>query len=172
MGQLTLKQYQQLFNQATNKGPQDEFPSSLIQSLTPGGTLTSPDALNVYSNGYIVRLTESLGETYEAVWWVCGDEDFFQLSRNFILANPSTTYNLSNYGQQFPEFMDYVAPFPDLPFLGDLARFEWIFKELFHTAQHTSVGPDRILSVAQDPNLCFHFGQAVCLFTSPYGVYE
>lgn len=172
MDQLTLKHYQQLFSQASTQGEQSEGFPRLLKTLTPGGTLTGPDAINVYANGVTVRLTESLGETFEAVWWVCGDEDFFALSKHFIQARPSTTYNLSKYGKEFPEFLDEVLPFPDLPFLGDLARYEWTFKELFHTRQHESVAPEQIQSLAEDVAIQFQFGQAVRLFTSRYAVYD
>ena len=172
MGQLTLKQYQQLFSQATAKGDQSKVNPRLLETLIPGGTLTPPDALNVYATGHIVRLTEALGETYEAVWWVCGDEDFFKLAKHYILANPSTTYNLSFFGKKFPLFLEQVLPFPDLPFLEDLARYEWTFKELFHTRQHESVAPDKIQSLTEDATIQFQFGKAVRLFSSPYAVYD
>ncbi|GEM_PF-1044261 len=172
MDQLTLKDYQRLFSQAALQGSQSEGYPCLLDTLTPGGTLTGPDALQVYANGVIVRLTEALGETFEAVWWVCGDEDFFALAKHFIQARPSTTYNLSKYGKEFPDFLDEVSPFPDLPFLGDLARYEWTFKELFHTGQHESVSPDHIQSLSEDATIRFRFGQAVRLFSARYAVYD
>lgn len=172
MDRLTLKDYQQLFSQAALEGDQSESYPRLLETLTPGGTLTGPDAIGVYANGVTVRLTEALGETFEAVWWVCGDEDFFALTKHFIQAQPSTTYNLSKYGKEFPEFLDEVSPFPDLPFLGDLARYEWLFKELFHTGQHESVSPDSIQSLTEDATIRFRFGHAVRLFASRYAIYD
>ena len=172
MDQMTLKDYQQLFSQAATQGEQSEGVPRLLQTLTPGGTLTGSAAIDVYGKGVTIRLTEALGETFEAVWWVCGDEDFFALAKRFIHARPSTTYNLSQYGKEFPEFLDKVFPFPDLPFLGDLARYEWTFKELFHTRQHESVAPEHIQSLAEDPAIQFQFGQAVRLFTSRYAIYD
>lgn len=172
MNQLTLKDYQELFSQAALQGAESEGYPRLLRTLTPGGTLTEPDAIDVYGNGVIVRLTEALGETFEAVWWVCGDEDFFALAKHFIQAQPSTTYNLSKYGKEFPEFLDEVLPFPDLPFLGNLARFEWTFKDLFHTGQHDSVHSDLIQSLTEDASIRFRFGRAVRLFSSPHAVYD
>jgi len=172
MDRLTLKDYQQWFSQAALQGEQSEGHACLLETLTPGGTLTAPDAIQVYGEGVIVRLTEALGETYEAVWWVCGDEEFFALTRHFIQACPSTTYNLSKYGKEFPDFLAELQPFPDLPFLGDLARFEWLFKDLFHTAQHESVSPDRIQTLGENPNIRFRFGPAARLFGSPFAIYD
>ncbi len=133
MGTLTLKQYQQLFSQAAHRADHESPPSRLVASITPGGSLLSADSLDVYRHGFIVRLTESLGDIYEAVWWVTGDEEFFRLAKMFILSKPSHAYNLSSYGHEFPEFLRIERPLPDLPFLPDLAQFEWLFKDIFHT---------------------------------------
>lgn len=172
MEQLTLKNFQRLFSHAATQGAQDEDYARLLETLKPGGTLTAPDALNVYGDGVHIRLTEALGETFEAVWWVCGDEGFFALAKHFIQAQPSNTYNLSTYGKEFPEFLDEAQPFPDLPFLGSLARYEWTFKELFHTKQHESVTPDAMQSLTEEATIHFRFGTAVKLFHAPHAVYD
>jgi Putative DNA-binding domain len=172
MDQLTLKHFQQLFSQATLPRVEPEESPPISTHIAPGGKLNTPDALNVYGNGVVVRLTEALGETFEAVWWVCGDEDFFQLTKFYIQTHPSSTYNLSNYGAEFPDFLDRMAPFPDLPFLGDLARYEWLFKFLFHAKQHDSVSQDALQSLTEEATIRFHIGSAVRLFTSPYAVYD
>lgn len=172
MDQSTLKHFQRLFNQATLPSAEPGASPALDELIVPGGTLETPEAIKVYANGVLVRLTEALGETFEAIWWVCGDEDFFALAKHFIQARPSTTYNLSKYGKEFPEFLDEVQPFPDLPFLGDLARYEWTFKELFHTRQHQSVAPEQIQSLAEDAAIQIQFGQAVRLLTSRYAIYD
>jgi len=172
MDPLTLKHFQQLFSQATLPSVEPETPANVEDLIIPGGTLDTPDAIKVYANGVIVRLTEALGETFEAIWWVCGDEDFFQLAKYYIQTHPSSTYNLSNYGEEFPDFLDHIDPFPDLPFLGDLARYEWLFKFLFHAKQHESVSQDSLQSLTEEATIRFRLGNAVRLFTSPYAVYD
>ncbi|MDT7044043.1 DNA-binding domain-containing protein [Candidatus Nitronereus thalassa] len=172
MDQLTLKHFQQLFSQATLPSLEPEPPPTIGDLIVPGGALTASDALNVYGTGVVVRLTEALGETFEAVWWVCGDDDFFQLAKYYIQTHPSSTYNLSHYGETFSEMLDRLGPFPDLPFLGDLARYEWLFKCLFHTKQHDSVAQDALQSLTEEATIRFHFGSAVTLFTSRYAIYD
>ncbi len=133
MPSLPLKHYQDLFCQAMFQAEQGPYPLQLLNAFHPGGTLTADHALEVYSRGHVARLTEALGETFEAVWWVAGDEAFFRLAKNFILAHPSTFYNLSSYGRTFSDYLKKETPFPNLPFLPHLARYEWTFKEMFHT---------------------------------------
>ena len=172
MSNLTLNQYQQLFSQAAHREDHEAPPAGLAQTIMPGGSLSSADSLEVYRQGHIVRLTEALGETFEAVWWVSGDEDFFRLTKMFILSNPSHTYNLSSYGQEFSEFLRQERPFPDLPFLPFLAEFEWMFKNIFHTRQHQSVSQETIQALTQQGNLRFQFGPSVQIFSFPFAVYD
>ncbi len=172
MGTLTLKQYQQLFSQAAHRADHESPPYRLVAAITPGGSLLSTDSLEVYRHGFIVRLTESLGDIYEAVWWVTGDDEFFRLAKMFILSRPSQAYNLSSYGHEFPEFLRMERPLPDLPFLPDLAQFEWLFKDIFHTKQHESVSQEAISTITQEGNIQFTFGPSVHIFSAPFTVYD
>ncbi len=172
MAKLTLSEFQHLFSQASLRPENTGVDPSLLNGIIPGGTLTSDAAIEVYRTGHIVRLTEALGETFEAVWWVAGDEHYFQLAKEFLLTHPSASYNLSDFGKLFPDFLDKRQPFSDLPFLADLARFEWLFKEIFHLPQHTSLTADQFHQHPLSGNLRLSFGPSIRVFQSPYSVYE
>ncbi len=172
MAKLTLNQFQHLFSQASLRPEHTGVDPMLLNGIMPGGTLTSDTALEVYRTGHIVRLTEALGETFEAVWWVAGDEHYFELAQEFLLTHSSTSYNLSDFGKRFPDFLDKRQPFADLPFLADLARFEWLFKEVFHLPPHVSLTPDHFHQQPLSGNLRLTFGPSFRLFRSPYAVYE
>ena len=172
MAKLTLSQFQHLFSQASLRPDDTLVDPVLLNGIIAGGSLSSDAALEVYRTGHIVRLTEALGETFEAIWWVAGDDDYFRLAKEFLLAQPSSSYNLSDFGKPFPDFLDKRQPFSDLPFLADLARFEWLFKEVFHLPPHTSVTPDHFQQHTLSGNLRLSFGPSVRLFRSPYSVYE
>ena len=60
----------------------------LLNGIIPGGNLSTQEALEVYLNGYPARLTDALGQVYEAVWPVLGDEEFFRVCREYILKYP------------------------------------------------------------------------------------
>ena len=172
MAKLTLSQFQHLFSQASRRSEETLVDPLLLDEIIPGGSLSSDAALEVYRTGHIVRLTEALGETFEAVWWVSGDENYFRLAKEFLLTHSSASYNLSDFGKSFPDFLDKRQPFSDLPFLADLARFEWLFKEVFHLPPHTSLTLDNFQQHTLSGNLRLSFGPSVRLFRSPYSVYE
>jgi len=172
MARLTLSQFQHLFSQASLRAEGSLIDPVLMNGIIPGGSLASDAALEVYRTGHIVRLTEALGETFEAVWWVAGDDDYFRLAKEFLLTHSSTSYNLSDFGKSFPAFLDTRQPFSDLPFLADLARFEWVFKEVFHLPPHTSLSLDHFTQYPLSENLRLTFGPSVRLFHSPHSIYD
>jgi hypothetical protein len=144
--------------------------AELVGAVTGGGTLTAAEAVNVYRGGYPARLTEALGETFEGCWRVLGDEDFFAAAKDFIARTPSQTHNLSDYGAGFPEFLESRPDAEHAPFIGDLARFEWTFKELFHVKPH-AVLDAAVLAAKAREDAVFRFGGAVRLLSLRHRVY-
>lgn len=128
-----------------------------------GGRLSPKAALAVYRDGYFARLTEALGETYEGTWSVLGDEGFFAACRDYIVKNKSSFYNLSDYGRDFGRSLKSR----EFPFLGELADFEWSFKNLFHEKQH---GHADLTKAA--PESALAFGKAVVLRRHKFSVYS
>jgi hypothetical protein len=144
--------------------------ADLVAAVTGGGKLTAEQAVNVYRDGYPARLSEALGETFEGCWRVLGDDAFLAAARDFIARTPSASYNLSDYGASFPEFLESRADAEDAPFLGDLARYEWAFKELFHAKAHALLAP-AVLAAKARPDAVLRLGGAVRLLSLRHRVY-
>jgi hypothetical protein len=142
----------------------------LVAGVAGGGKLSAAEAVDVYRGGYPARLTEALGETYEACWRVLGDEDYFAAARAVIARTPSLTYNLSDYGETFPDFLESRPDAAQAPFLGDLARFEWAFKDLFHAKAHEGLTAAE-LAAAAGPGSVLRFGGAVRLLSLRHRVH-
>jgi len=87
--------------------------------------------LNVYRNAYVQRLIEFLSHDYEKLHAYMGDEQFAQMSRGFIVANPSATPNARWFGARLPEFLRSNEPYRNLPALGDLADLERALNDVF-----------------------------------------
>jgi hypothetical protein len=166
----SLQNFQVDFAQAIITG---EEPATLLKEIIPAGTL--PDgsaALAVHRDGYYFRLTEALGETFEGCWYLLGDDDFFTLCRDYIEKNPSGSYNLSNYGEEFPLFISQHHFASEHPYLLDVARLDWAFMEIFHAPTHQPISLNILqqLSVEQLESSKVIFGSAVNLLTLDYSV--
>lgn len=158
---MKLSELQRAFVAATLQGG--------TLAVQGGGTLSPQAALGVYTQGYFARLTEALGETYEGVWSVLGDKDFFAACRAFIAENKSSFYNLSDYGRGFGGFLKKRPESKEFPFLQELCEFEWLFKELFHKKEHQHAPASALAEAAESSR--FIFGQAVAFRRHKHSVY-
>ena len=143
---------------------------SSLEGLVPCKKLNLEQAIAIYSTGYRVRMTEALGETFEVVWWCLGDELFFNVCREFIKENPSSFYNLSDYGAKFPEFLKTISASLEMPFLKCLAQFEWAFKEIFHAPEQKSLESSTIPIATSLVNPKVKFTSQMRLLSYPYGI--
>lgn len=145
--------------------------NSLSESITPIAQLSTEACLNIYRRGYGARLTEALSDTFEATWWVLGDEDFFELCARYIEKTPSHVYDLSDYGADFPEFLSAERQSDEIQFLSDLAKFEWAFKAVFHSANiEKSTNEDLLNGLSESLKLTL--SPSVVLINSRFSVYE
>lgn len=156
-----------------------DLQESFIQSLQNPGqgseslinpilNLSRGQCLEIYRKGYSARLTEALGSTFEACWWVLGDDSFFKVARDYIASHPSQAYDLSDYGERFPEFLQAHPESLDIPFIPDLSRFEWHFKETFHSP---SCELDSAPGALSGDEFLF-LKPSVKILSAPFDVYE
>ena len=116
-------------------------PSSESPVIKPAGRLRTETAWEVYRRGYPARLTSALGETYETVWALLGDAEFFRLCAVFIDSQTSRSHNLGDYGEHFVSFLQNHVPQERAELLVELAHFEWLFRECFHEATPVETPP-------------------------------
>ena len=94
----------------------------------------------IYSNGYKVRIHEALGEVYETIQMILGEEAFEKLAYEYADHYPSRYYNLSHTGQHLAEFVRKEPLWlKQYPFLKDLAQFEWQASKAFHAHDQPAV---------------------------------
>ncbi|MFN2428131.1 MAG: putative DNA-binding domain-containing protein, partial [Candidatus Binatia bacterium] len=107
-----------------------------------------------------------------SVWRILGDEDFFAVCASYIATHPSVSYNLSDYGREFPDFLAATAHAVDVPLLGELARFELAFHDIFHAPAHHSVDVAELASLGDLAGVRLRFGSAVQLVACERAVYD
>lgn len=136
---------------------------AFASTVTGGGRLTPAAAVEVYRRAYPARLSEALGETFEACWRVLGDRAFLAACADYAREVPSVSADLADYGRGFPEFL-LARHGGDAPFIADLGRLEWEFKELFHAAPHAGLAPGALAAKA-GPRSVLVLGGAFRLFS-------
>lgn len=168
MQQRRLNKLQETFLSAIKGERSKDF----MDSILPIGKLDKQDCVDIYTRGYTARLTEALGETFEATWWVLGDDDFLALCADFISITPSFYFDLSEYGSDFPAFLKQQSQIQEIPFLYDLASFEWAFKNIFHSPNFIFDNQKLVASLNVGVDLKLTLSKSAFLFESEFPVYE
>jgi hypothetical protein len=146
----------------------NELPKSIKKTMLPGGSLDQQGCFNTYRNDYTARLSSVLGDNFESIWTILGDEEFFELTLKYIEENPSRLYDLGEYGNELPSFLkDH-----EISYLSELATMEIEFRRLFNSEVEAAVDP-QVFAALEDPTkLKMKFTKKHFLFQSAYPLYK
>ena len=94
----------------------DAFVASVSENIN--------ERMNIYRNGYRVRLTSLLRQAYPALLRLLGAETFLALSQDYLRAYPPRTASVFRYGHNLSEFL--LANLGENDAVVELAQLEWI----------------------------------------------
>ncbi len=133
--------------------------------------LAPQDSLKIYKTDYFCRLQGVLGEHFPMTWKIMGDEQFHKFSGDYVLKNPSQSWDINIYGHEFPLYLKtslHPIVLDHFPFLPDLAQLEWAHHEFFHSAAEANPVIDIPASEEQLGEL--KLATQFQVFTSPYQI--
>lgn len=151
---------------------QGSFDKILEENIIPVGQLNVSKVLNVYRTDYQSRLTEALGESFESVWAVIGDDEFYELCKNYIKQYPSSYEELGEIGVNLPNYLSRHELSSDYPFLKELAQFEIDFWSTFHAKSHSVANDDSSISENDLLSSTYEFTKTFKLFTWNYCIFD
>jgi hypothetical protein len=136
------------------------------------GGLAPTRRLQLYRNNHYENLTEALAAVYPVIVRLVGEPFFRQTARAYVASHPSRCGDIHCYGDGFGEFLDGLPQAADYPYRGDVARVEWAYHSVFHTARRPPFDPRtlRNLNHADYPRLRFEIQPAARLLASDYPV--
>lgn len=107
---------------------------------------------DVYRNNVVVGLTEALADAFPSVVGHLGRRFFDALAGVFVRAHPPAGPVLSEWGDDFPLFLEGFGPVARWPWLADVARVENAVRASYHAADATPLGPEALAGVgSEDP---------------------
>lgn len=86
---------------------------------------STEERVQVYVEGYRLRLLEVLQDNFTGLHGLLGDAQFDTMGRAYIDAHPSTHPSVRWFSQKLPEFLNATPPYDSQPFLAEMAAFEW-----------------------------------------------
>ncbi len=102
-----------------------ELPEDLFAGAHPGSV-----GLRVHRNTVLGALSNALRSSFRAVEHLVGEAFFDAMAVAYARARPPEAPQLDDYGADFPSFIDGFPGTEALPFLAELAHFEWRLDEL------------------------------------------
>lgn len=94
-----------------------------------GAGLAAAARLGIYRNNLLMNFTDALRACYPAVERLVGENFFAAAAQRCVLAHPSVSGNLQDYGATFPAFLENMPEAAAVPYLADVARLEWACQE-------------------------------------------
>ncbi len=125
-----------------------------------GAGLDAAARLRIYRHNSEQTHLEALRTTYPAVVALVGGAFFEQTAARHRGMYPSQSGNLQAFGEHFAEFLASLEDTHRLPYLGDVARLEWLRQAAALAGEATALTPARLgaaLAAVEGPvRLTFH----------------
>jgi hypothetical protein len=130
--------------------------------------------LGIYRNHAFATLGAALEATFPVVCRLVDERFFTYAAHEYLREHPPRSRCLVEYGADFPDFLAGFRPCKDLPYLADVARFEWA---LHIAATVREAPPLQIDALAAIPAeragyLGFRLQPSVSYFASPWPIDE
>jgi len=103
--------------------------------------------LDVYRDGYALRLIEVLTIDFPGVLAMAGPEGFDRLARAYIAAHPSHHPSVRWFGATLADFLATTSPYDRTPELAQMARFEWALGEAFDSVDTEPLKAEAVMAV-------------------------
>lgn len=103
--------------------------NDITEAIKQTTAVTAEQRVQVYRNSFIMGVTEALAMTYQHTSALVGEDFFNSVSRAFILSTPPAENNIITYGVGFDEYLHSLPQLAEMPFIGEMARFEWLLEQ-------------------------------------------
>lgn len=137
--------------------------------------LSARRRLEIYRHNMQASLTEALRAVYPTVAELVGRGFFRFAAQQYITRHPSRSGNLHDFGGELAGFLEGFEPAATLPYLADVARFEWLWHAVFHAEAAAADARATLSTLAALPDdrrgdAVLRWQPAAALLHSPYPV--
>jgi hypothetical protein len=141
-------------------------------SYLPRGNFSGKDFIDVYRNNYVLSLTEALAASYSAVKRLVGEDFFFYIAKQFVQKTPLTSGYLTDFGDEFADFLETNEECKELSYLPCIARLERFYEKAYHSAEIPAYEIANLasLGIKDESDLYINFHPSVYLLESSFPV--
>jgi hypothetical protein len=140
-----------------------------IESLTVDtAQISAARRLEIYYDGYRLRLLEILENDFPKLYTLMGDEAFDILGGLYIAAYPSQHFSARYFGQHLAQFLNEEPTYAKQPYLAEMANFEWALGNTLDAENANTIALDNLKSIPPEQwgnlKVRFHPSLHACSF--------
>jgi hypothetical protein len=138
----TLRELQRQFQQAVFRGD-----TAGIVAVIRGDGLDPLARIGIYRNHAFATLGASLQGAFPVVCRLVDERFFAYAAHEYVREHPPCSRCLVEYGADFPDFLADFEPCKALPYLADVARFEWALNIAASVREAVPLSPQALAEV-------------------------
>lgn len=123
--------------------------------------------LHVYRNNVLEKLTKVLEITYPTIHALVGEDFFKQVAKLYIRKSPPTGGCVNLYGESFPDYINTFKETSPLPYLYDVALYDWYFNTAFYAPNDEPINNQLLGALSPE-----EFSKKICVFRSSVHLIE
>lgn len=108
------------------------------------------ERLAIYRNNFLIGLGEALKANFPVTLQLLGGDFFEAAARRFVLAHPPHRPCLFEYGAAFPDYLRDLPELSALPYVAEVARFEFARVASYNAPVEPYVSADALAGLAPD----------------------
>lgn len=146
----------------------------VLEHLRPAAGREPAQQLAVYRGSVLGSMTGALRETFPVCARLVGERFFDAMAQRYVRQQASVSPDLGDYGAGLPEFIAGFGPAASVPYLPDVARFEWAWRRVLHGPDGGRLDLEALAAVppASQNDLIFELPAASALLDSDYPVHR
>lgn len=117
---MGLAALQQAYRDYLLEGRSDSLAEAIVADA-----FDAEERLRIYRNNFLIGLGEALKANFPVTMRLLGEDFFAQAARAFVLQAPPARPCLFEYGEGFAEFLETLPDLAALPYVAEMARFEF-----------------------------------------------
>jgi hypothetical protein len=138
----TLCDLQRQFQQAVLGGDSAEIVAAIRRDV-----LDPAARIGIYRNHFLATFGASLQATFPVVCRLVDERFFAYATHEYLRVRPPRSRCLVEYGADFADFLAGFEPCKSLPYLADVARFEWALNIAANVREAAPLPPEALAEV-------------------------
>jgi hypothetical protein len=137
-----------------------------------GDGLDPAARVGIYRHHAFATLGEALQGTFPVVCRLVDKRFFAYAAHEYLREHPPHSRCLAEYGADFPEFLAGFSPCQGLPYLADVARFEWALNIAATVREATSLQAQTLAAISPEDSayVAFRLQPSLSYFASPWPI--